>query len=80
MNVKVLFYSTRLHLGSLLLTIIVLFILSGPAQTLSAINYNQGYEDVTDLEDLGYQWNTLDPGDTIQVQISSDFSYTGDNS
>ena len=80
MNVKVLFFSARLHLGSLLLTIIVLSILPAPAQTLSAINYNQGYEDVTDLEDLGYQWNTLDPGDTIRVQISSDFSYTGENS
>ncbi|MCE7733958.1 MAG: hypothetical protein GPJ54_03710 [Candidatus Heimdallarchaeota archaeon] len=71
---------TQFHLVTVLILVITLTSINvfGLTNPLATLHHN--YEDETDLDLLGYNWEALDPANTIQVLISPDFSYTGENS
>lgn len=70
----------RFHLVTTLFFIVTLSSNIVMAQTFPLPPLHHDYEGETDLDSLGYLWEALDPANTIQVLISPDFSYTGENS
>lgn len=69
-----------IFLTVILLTVIAISSLAISGQRISAVNFHHDYEEDIDLDLMGYQWEEGDPGNTILVMISSDFSHSGNNS